>query len=200
MDLQQIQVLLDNTWKDTVTGQLIRTSLESFKLELSIQWTLFSKDYDLYSDIAIDCWINHLLHFVQEHNIEIDEDTDSGELLRAGDRFIGQIFADAYSNNILSQPDWRAANRCRLFLRIFSVADLTTCDGQEVDGAILSGKLCSRQVRNIKCPSKGKPCKKYWKCWKRVLQQTLCKDSAFRLDQTLGQWIEYIASNVLPHW
>ena len=89
MGLQQIQVLLDNKWKDTVTGQLIRTSLESFKLELGIQGALFSKDYDLYSDIATDFWIKHSWHFVQEHNIEIDEDTNSGELLRAGDRFLG---------------------------------------------------------------------------------------------------------------
>ena len=64
MGLQQIQVLLDNTWNDMVIGQLFRTSLESFKLELGTQCSLFSNDYDLYSDIAKYCWIKHLWHFV----------------------------------------------------------------------------------------------------------------------------------------
>ena len=47
MRLQQIQVLLYNKWKNIATGQLIWISLESFKLELGIQGSLFSKDYNL---------------------------------------------------------------------------------------------------------------------------------------------------------
>ena len=68
-------------------------------------------------------------HFVGKHNIDEDEDTGSGGMLRTGDRFLGNIFADAYSKNTLSKQDWRAANRCRLFLKLLTVADLATGDG-----------------------------------------------------------------------
>ena len=37
MGINQIQELLDNVWKKTITGDLIRVSLESLKLELGIQ-------------------------------------------------------------------------------------------------------------------------------------------------------------------
>ena len=200
MGLQQIQVLLDNTWKNTITGKLIRTSLESFKLELGIQGPLFTKDYELYNNIATDCWIKHLWHFVRKHSIEIDEDTDSGGMLRTGDKFLGEIFADAYSKNMLLKQDWRAVNRCRLFLKLLTVADLTTGDGQEVDEAMLRGKTSHGRVRDIKWPTQGKPSTHDWKCWRRVIRQTLCKNRVSRLEQTLGQWIEPIASKVLPNW
>ena len=60
MGINQIQELLDNVWKKTITGDLIRVSLESLKLELGIQGSLFKCDYETYGHLATECWVKNV--------------------------------------------------------------------------------------------------------------------------------------------
>ena len=57
-------------------------SIESFKLELGVTGSLFSKKYDVYGHVATDSWVKHLWRFLFEYCIEVDEDTIGGESLR----------------------------------------------------------------------------------------------------------------------
>ena len=57
MGLQQLQALLDNLWKNIITGKLLRISLEPFKLELGIQESIFKLNYEQYKNLGTNCWI-----------------------------------------------------------------------------------------------------------------------------------------------
>ena len=71
----------------------MRVSIESFKLELGVTGSLFSKNYDVYGHVATDCWTKHLWRFLFEHDIEVDEDTLGGAALRDGEKMLGDVFA-----------------------------------------------------------------------------------------------------------
>ena len=53
METNQIQILLDNIWGKTITGDLIRVSMESLKLELGITGFIFNYSYDLFEHLGI---------------------------------------------------------------------------------------------------------------------------------------------------
>ena len=48
----------------------------------------------------------------------IDEDTMGGEVLREGDKILGDVFAEAYDHQLITKGEWAAANRCRLTYRL----------------------------------------------------------------------------------
>ena len=139
MGIYQLQALLDNIWKDNITGRLIRVSIESFKLDLGVTGSLFSEKYDVYGHMVTDCWVKHLWRFLFEHNIEVYEDTIYGEALRDGDMILGDIFAQACYQKTIIKGEWAAANRCRLYLQALLVADITTWYGKVVDTSVKRG-------------------------------------------------------------
>ena len=49
MGISHIQALLDNTWSNSVTGKLMRVSLENMKLELGLRGSIFNHNYSMYN-------------------------------------------------------------------------------------------------------------------------------------------------------
>ena len=105
MNLCQLQALLDNLWKDTITGRLIRVSIGSFKLELGVTGPLFSKKNDVYGHVDTDCWVKYLWRFLFKHDIEVDEDTMGIKSLRDEDMMLGDIFAQACDQETITKGE-----------------------------------------------------------------------------------------------
>ena len=63
MGIKQIQVLLDNVCENIVTGDLIRVSMETLKIEMGIKGSIFKSNYELYGSLATDCWVKQLWEF-----------------------------------------------------------------------------------------------------------------------------------------
>ena len=82
MGINHIQALLDHTWSKSVTGQLMRVSLENMKLELGLQGSVLNHDYSMYNHLVTKCWTEHLWEFTSKHSIEIDDKIGEIELLR----------------------------------------------------------------------------------------------------------------------
>ena len=40
-----------------INGDLVQVSLESLKLELGIQGSIFNSDYEIYGHLATECWV-----------------------------------------------------------------------------------------------------------------------------------------------
>ena len=189
MVIYQLQALLDNIWKDNITGRLIRVSIESFKLDLGVTGPLFSEKYDVYGHMVTDCWVKHLWRFLFEHDIEVDEDTMGGEALRDGDMMLGDIFAQACYQETITKRKWAAANRCRLYLQALSVADIATGGGNTVDISAKRGLPQKGRVRNVQWPYQGKPGKLDWQVWRRVLKLTVYNAHQNCLHHRLGAYI-----------
>ena len=95
MGINRIQAFMDHIWHKTVTGDLMRISLESLKLELGIEGSLFECDYELYGHLATDSWMKHVWEFAYNNSIKINENTATGLLMRGGDEILSSIFAHA---------------------------------------------------------------------------------------------------------
>jgi hypothetical protein len=130
----------------------------------------------------------------------MDDDTPGGAALREGDKMLGDIFADACYDQLITKSEWVAANRCRLSLQVLSVADITTGDGKEIDPKVKKGIKQEGSARNVQWPYQGQPSKVDWQVWRRVLKLTVCNGHQHSLHHRLGAWIEPYASSSLPNW
>ena len=91
-------------------------------------------------------------------------------------------------------------NRCRLYLNVITVEDITTGNGKEIDINFWLGQKDIFRSRNIGWPEQGNPSKRDWATWRRILSVCLCKDDKRNLTHTLGRWNEKIAESTLKRW
>jgi hypothetical protein len=124
--LGRVRALINHIWRDTDTGKLLRTSLEFAKLEAGVRGSLFALDYNIYGHLCEDTWITHLWKFTYDTGIEIEDDIDDFELTRQGNYTLTSAFIVAYKEGIVSKSELKKANKCRLYLRVLTVADIAS--------------------------------------------------------------------------
>ena len=105
MGINHIQALLDQTWSNSITGQLMQVSLENMKLELGLQGSVLNHAYSTYNHLVTKCWMEHLWEFTSKHDIEIDDEVGEIELLRERDSTLTQHFAQAEKDGKISRGE-----------------------------------------------------------------------------------------------
>jgi hypothetical protein len=93
--LTWLKTLLRHGNRDTVTGQLIRQSMELLQLELGTGKPLFSDDYETYQSLATDCWLKHVWRFQQEYDLQLKHELAVLTLQSTDDTFLMPHFAEA---------------------------------------------------------------------------------------------------------
>ena len=121
-------------------------------------------------------------------------------MLREGDSTLTENFHKAFMLKLISKREWNAANKCRIYLKGYSVADIATGSGLEVDRNFWWGQTQSGRSRNLDWPYQGNPSKTEWSAWRRVLRLSICNEKRRQLGTTLGKWYENEADKVLPNW
>jgi hypothetical protein len=110
---------------NSTTGGLVRTSIEATKLELGLSSSVFESDFKKFGKLATECWITHSWKFMEEFNITMIEDTPPLALRRVGDKFI----IESFNRHRFKGKQLVRLNRCRLFLQVMTLADISTEDG-----------------------------------------------------------------------
>ena len=90
-------------------------------------------------------------------------------------------------NKILQQ-----LNRCRKFLQVTTIADITTASGKEIYPWALSGNKDINRPSINTWINQGDTKKKYWEMWERCLKETLCTKNKKKqipiFQHKLGEW------------
>jgi hypothetical protein len=87
-------------------------------------------------------------------------------------------------------------NNCRLYLRVHTIADITTTDGTTIRPEAYYGSsneqatplLWNFTSSTLKWPAQGKPPPHAWKHWQKMLQTLMRKDTT-KLRKPLKEWI-----------
>jgi hypothetical protein len=92
MGLLRIDLIASEGKANSITGGLVRTSIEATKLELGLASSVFESDFKKFGKLATECWITNSWKFMEEFNITMIEDTPQLALRRVGDKFIIDSF------------------------------------------------------------------------------------------------------------
>ena len=95
-----------------------------------------------------------------------------------------------------STGDWQKIQRCRIYLGVTMIADISTAHGDNIEFSsyhcLPSGKITSEKL----WPHQPRPGHKHISTWQRFLN-TLCIPQTLTLRQPLGEWI---TSPTISRW
>ena len=93
--------------------------------------------------------------------------------------------------------DLRCINRCRLFLQVSTIAEVSTTDGKHLHPSTWRGQPPTHSVSKLLWPRQARPSAYSWRTWRRFLSQALlpgnynCYSTHLPLRQPLGTWFTH---------
>ena len=185
---------IDNNWKDNMTGHFFTTSMEQMRIELGLNINMLSSDYYQYNQtLKTKSIVRFMWQFMTDHNIRIEDTTKEIPLLREQD---SSIMEDFRSNNLIKASDYNLLNECRIYLKVFSLADIVDGSGKKITIKAWNGIQFDHKWRNTKYwPKWGKPSGAAWTTWVKALKLTYCKGHDRVLKNPLGRWLQRIESS-----
>jgi hypothetical protein len=104
MGILRTDLLSSEGQLNSITGELIRATIEATKLELGLGKSLFQTNYRYFGHLPTPCWITDVWHFMSKFEIEMVENTESISLHRIGDKFlIDQFFFHGFKGKTLKR-------------------------------------------------------------------------------------------------
>lgn len=188
--ISHITNLIEHTWKDTISGHLMRASLEQLRLEIGSNIPILQSDYVDYEDrILTTSWIQHTWSFMSQQQIQLNDNTPTIPLAREGDRIIMDEIA---SKGNYTNHEIKRINKIRIYLKAFTLSDISTGDGLFITKNAWEGKLEPTDCRYNGCnwPLWKSIDKGDIKLWQQSLSNSFCTRRERKLDQELGCWIQ----------
>ena len=181
--------MLISHWNDgSTTADLLRSSIESLQIETGIQDNPLNSNFHIWKDTITPCWMTSTWEFMSQYKITVELDLETIPLRRENDHYIMEQFIAAGA----TKSQLKVLNRCRLFLKVISWADICDASGQTIVEQAWIGKELAESRSNLSWPIQGIPNSKGWTLWRSFLRKSL-KLINKRLHSTfyLGQWKEH---------
>jgi hypothetical protein len=159
-----IQTCLQQGVRQSITGDLLRASIEQLKLELGLQGYPLRQDFKKYGMLATNCWLKTVWEFLWDENLGMEDTCKNLALARKDDQFLMATF----SRYGFAGKDLLVLNRCRMFLQAVTLSDITTADGISITPQSWAGSreiergtgfIWPRQPRELSSAD--------WSLWKR---------------------------------
>jgi Reverse transcriptase (RNA-dependent DNA polymerase) len=167
-----------------ITGQLLRASAECLRLELGVSGPLLLTDVKKFGCLATKSLLEWTWRWLHEHGIRLYISTPTPPLQRQYDRYL----MEDIEKRGFRGSDLQAVNRCRLFLKAFTLADITSGDGNYVIEDNLHGTQRNNESKYT-WPRQQRPPTGDWNVWRKAIRETFCDNSSYRLYNPLRKWI-----------
>ena len=165
------------------TGKLLRASAQHLVLELGTGDKLFSHDYRTLADCATRSWMKHTWKFFSEFQIELESTTPALQPQCPDDKFLIPAFQQHYPKGL------PRLNRCRMYLNVCSLAEITTADGQYITLDAWNGQRASVATNKYTWPNQGRPSNDSWRLFREALTTAFGVHPITRkLAQPLNHW------------
>ena len=175
--------ILNHQLQTSSTTILHRGTFEYLFLQLGIgsEFLSFPRQAistDIPLSVAKSLWF-----FCSKYQITVSTDINC-EFLRENDSF---IMEHLYQSNA-SDEELLTCNRCRIYLQVLTISEITTGDGLSLLTSSLRGERLCSPLRNWSWPKQPRPSKSEWRVWNRLLQSTICRFAPNQLVTPLGKW------------
>eukprot|EP00978_Attheya_sp_CCMP212_P032090 scaffold123677_cov34-Attheya_sp.AAC.5 len=176
----------------------MQASLQRHNLEIGAGTSMFQLDYGKYSCLATPTWMQHTWKFFRDYDIAVDIKAPCPQVRRDNDQFLTTLFI----NLGYRKASLKALNRCRMFLQVSSLSDISSGDGCSILERFWRGFKDTLNLTHHKWPGCGNPSAHDWSLWRMALRKILYDDAASiacrRLRQPLGKWTD--TSELWPWW
>jgi hypothetical protein len=174
---------------DTITGELLRANAEIIKIHLGIGQNFFHLDYNILHRITPPSLLKHVWGFTHQNNITIQEEATSNLILRrVNDKFLMEEIA--LNNRVFTGTELAHINRCRLYLQVTSLADITTGNGLCIRKGVMSGTMETLNEPYYQWPKQIRPGVTSWRLWRKAIKSCFLRGVGLyiKAGMQLGRW------------
>ena len=191
--IRHIKDILDYSHKDSTSSELLRLALEATKLEAGIGGPLFLCKLKVPYFNTTNSWVAKTWAYCVKHNITFDEKCGNLHLRRVKDKFI----MEAGIRYGLDKATLLAVNRCRLYLQVNLLSEISSGDGKCLSGPSLRGVRV--QCNTYVWPTQEYPPPKDWNIWRKIVH-LLFAPTSDTLTSPLGDWISSSSEEHFNEW
>ena len=186
MQISKIKEFLRHCMTNTVLGQQIRMCLETMQMEAGVKRLILNYNFNKFSELVTPGWMTHMWHFTSGNGYSFQGWDNDLEPQRKNDKFImEEIMKKGYSKKKLIR-----LNKCRLYLQVITLADISNGDGDKIAKNFLDGKRDPSRRSRFKRIDQKRPTYNAWYEWSEVLKSTFCiTDNGDSIHQHLGPWL-----------
>ena len=135
---------VEHIWKQTITGHFINIALENIRLELGVNITILCSEYKTFEPLIMtESWTQSCWKFMSETKITFDDKTAKINMTRDKDRTI----MDGILELKLHPQEVKQVNKCRLYLKVATLSDITTGDGKMTTRDAWMVRVSQQQMR-----------------------------------------------------
>ena len=128
-------------------------------IHIGIGCNIFLLDYELYGDLLPHTWVKNVWAFASKYDITLPSTTSVLDLHRQGDVFLMEEFA----NSGFSMTDLKKLNRCRLYLQVHALSDISNSYGSNFDKRCYDGHHAEFRTSVHPWPTQHRPGPSEWR-------------------------------------
>jgi hypothetical protein len=182
----QICLLLLNT--DSVISGLLQQSFEALRLEVGYPGEITDAPREPFSATTTNSWVNDVWDFADRFGFQFRDEFPKLQPAREADQFLMKAFVDHGYDGL----QLHKLNTCRQFLKVITLADITTGDGKRLTDEALAGEPSGTTWHHYNWPrNPAELSRSHWKLWEKALHQafTSGNTSSTSLQEPLGSWL-----------
>ena len=186
--ISHVTTLIEHLWKSTVTGHLLKSSLEQLRIELGTNIPILSSDYKIYENrLLTTSWIRHTWDFMSNSGIKLKDQTTTIPTRRRYD----SILMDEITNTAsYTAAEINKINTVRIYLQAYTLSDICTGDGRQITLNAWEGRFEATDCRanNCRWPEWKSIHKSAILLWQQALSRSFCPTRPRLLQRPLAQW------------
>jgi hypothetical protein len=135
----QTCLLLLNT--DSVISGLLQQSFEALRLEVGYPGEITDAPREPFSATTTNSWVNDVWDFADRFGFQFRDAFPKLQPAREADQFLMKAFVDHGYDGL----QLHKLNTCRQFLKVITLADITTGDGKRLTDEALAGDFSDKR-------------------------------------------------------
>ena len=164
----QIKSIIDHINSGSKLGHTMIAQLEAVSLELGTGRHLFELHFPTWSKLLTHCWFKQVWKFCFENNISLRGKYNRPTLVRSRDFFLMERVMKNM-NLFRNIEEVMSINRCRLYLQVATISDITSVDGRYITEHAWKGERDPDRESRWIWPTQARPTKKEWAIWRSCI-------------------------------
>ena len=188
--LDKIIFFMEEINGKSMSRPLLRANFEWAMIHVGIgEKSLFDINYNDFGHLLPRTWIKSLWEFVHIYKVKMPTYDFLLKQRRDGDLFL----MESFHQTGFSKKQLIKLNRCRLYLQVELLSDITDGTGDRIHPSAYQGHRQHNSQSIHDWPEQHNPDKHHWKLWRKALRDSFPRINAQRLGRLqtpLGSWID----------
>ena len=185
--IKKLDDFLYNGNQLTQVGKSLKMCMEDIQLETGLVNNLFEYEYAKYGALTQRTWIRHLWQDCDKHNILLQGKYERPKLSRENDFCLMERLC---MSNHFNKQQIQIINRCRLYMKVITMTDITDSSGGFVTESVYMGTLKDDRRSKYVWPNQVRPPPRQWTLWQDAIDLVWSGTGTRRVQPALGNWIE----------